>query len=103
MLASLAGRGNKAGLHRVAARRVAERVKNHVGEYVPTTASCGHVERAIGRFSFGRVSPRSPRSPRPVAALAAIRGIAKPPVWPVSARAGLRLAAGVSAFAAASS
>ena len=68
MLASLAGRGSRAGLHRVAACRVAERVKNHVVESVPTTASCGHVERAIGRFSFCRVSPRSPRSPRPVAA-----------------------------------
>ena len=45
----------------------------------------------MGRFSFCRLSPRSPLpcSPRPVATFAtcaAIRGIAKPPVWPVSAK-----------------
>lgn len=48
----------------------------------------------MGRFGFCRLSPRSPRSPlpsllRPVATFAtcaAIRGIAKPPVWPVSAK-----------------
>ena len=57
MLASLAGRGSWAGLGRLAARRVAERVRNH--GIVPQTASCGHVERAMGRFGLCRLSPRS--------------------------------------------